>query len=155
MVVLKPSAHPVKCASPPDSRQGVTPPESPKCFTLCLSHQGDGTIQGGKVGGGGGPDQLSAPQARTAATEDTDTDTEEEVNCEELLENPVLPLAVTYLGQCALLSTPWAENTEISRSLSPKRAELLLQFGGAVILLESEEMVLIEGKENAEALNFP
>lgn len=80
VVVLKPSAHPVKCVSPSDSRQGVTAPESPKCFILWLSHQGDGRIQAGKVGVGGGPDQHSAPQARTAATEDTDTDTEDEVN---------------------------------------------------------------------------
>lgn len=80
VVVLKPSAHSVKCVLPSDSRRGVTPPESPKCFTLCLSHQGDGRIQAGKVGGGGGPHQRSAPQATTAATEYTDTDTEEEVN---------------------------------------------------------------------------
>lgn len=119
VVVLKPSAHPVICVSPSDSRWGVTPPESPKCFKLCLSHQGDGKIQAIKAGGGGGPDQLCAPQARIAATGLEQILRRRRIG-EEPLENPVLRLAVTYLGQRTLLSSPWPENTEIWRSLHPK-----------------------------------
>lgn len=126
LVVLKPSAHAVKCVSPSDSRQRVTPPESPKCFTLCLSHQGDGRIQAGKAGEGGGPDQLSAPQARTGATGHEQTLKRID---EGLLEYPVLPLAVTYLGQCALLSSPW-KHWDLKESFT-RRVELLLQFRGA------------------------
>lgn len=103
----------------------------PHVFTLCLSHQGDGKIEAGKFGGGGGPDHLSACSPGQNSSHRPWTDTEEEMNwwgvagesCPASCSN--VPGAVCS----TLLSLGW-KHWDLKESFT-RRAELLLQFGGA------------------------
>lgn len=155
-VVLKRSAHPVKSVPPSDPRLGVTPSREPQVL-----HPLPVTSSWWQNTSRKGWRRWWPWAAESSLGQDSRhwpwTDTEEEVNWWGAAgESCPASCGNTPGAVCStLLSSPWAENTEIWRNLLPEGENCYSNLEELEYLPESEEMVLVEGKENAEALNFP